>query len=133
MIRQTINPPGLADPVGPYAYGVRVSGELMLFVAGCTASDADGRIVGKGDITKQTEQVFENIKKILTGAGSGFKDIVRLGIYLTDTGQYAKVSAVRARYFEPPYPVSTCVGVASLVEKDAMVEIDAIAMVGRGT
>lgn len=133
MIRQSINPPGLASPVGPYSYGVRVSGDLMLFVAGCTASDMSGNIVGAGDITKQTEQIFENIEKILDGAGGTPRDIVRLGLYLTDTKQYAKVSEVRARFFQAPYPVSTCVGVASLVEEEALIEIDAVAMLGRGT
>jgi reactive intermediate/imine deaminase len=133
MIRQSVNPPGLASPVGPYSYGVRVSGDLLLFVAGCTASDAFGIFVGAGDITKQTEQIFENIGKILDGAGGTFQDIVRLGLFLTDTRQYAAVSEVRARYFHEPYPVSTCVGVASLVEDEALIEIDAVAMLGRGT
>ncbi len=133
MIRQSINPPGLTSPVGPYSYGVRVSGDLLLFVAGCTASDGSGNIGGAGDIAKQTEQGFENIKKILDGAGGTLQDIVRLGLYLTDTKLYAKVSEVRARYFQEPYPVSTCVGVASLVEDEALIEIDAVAVLGRGT
>ncbi|MDP6574432.1 MAG: RidA family protein [Rhodospirillales bacterium] len=132
MIRQSINPAGLASPVGPYSYGVRVSGDLLLFVAGCTASDASGNFVGAGDITKQTEQIFDNIGKVLDGAGGTLQDIVRLGLFITDTKLYAKVSEVRARFFQEPYPVSTCVGIAGFVQEEALIEIDAIAMLGRG-
>ena len=104
-----------------------------IVIAGCTASDKSGNFVGAGDITRQTEQIFDNIRVILEGAGGTLRDIVRLGLYLTDTKQYAKVSEVRSRYFQEPYPVSTCIGIASLVEDEALIEIDAVAVLGRGT
>ena len=70
--------------------------------------------------------------KCLDGAGGTLQDIVRLGLFITDTKLYAKVSEVRARYFLEPYPVSTCVGIAGFVQEEALIEIDAIAMLGRG-
>lgn len=126
-----VDPPGLASPVGPYSYGLKVSGEDLLFIAGCTASDETGQIVAPGDVTKQTEQIFENIGKILGAIGGDFRNIVRLGLYITDTKEYGKVSEVRKRYFKKPYPVSTCIGVAGFVEEGAVIEIDAVAILDR--
>lgn len=71
------NPPGLGKPNG-YPHVVEVSSGVTLYVAGPVARDADGNIVGRGDIRAQAEQVFRNIQTALEARGTTLADVVRL-------------------------------------------------------
>jgi enamine deaminase RidA (YjgF/YER057c/UK114 family) len=77
------------EPVAEYAQGVEVEGGRTLYVAGQIAIDADGRLVGEGDIRAQTRQVFANIQAIVEEAGGEMSDIVKLVTFLTDIDDYA--------------------------------------------
>ena len=110
--------------IGPYSQAVRVGGTLYL--SGQTPLDpATGELVG-GDISAQARRVFDNLAAVLAAAGAGFDDVVRVGIYLTDLGNFAAVNDVMKQYFREPYPARSTIGVSAL-PRGAAVEIDLVA------
>ncbi len=111
--------------IGPYSQAVRV--DDTLYLSGQTPLDpATGELV-VGDISVQARRVFENLKAVLDAAGAGFDDVVRVGIYLTDLGDFAAVNEVMKQYFSEPYPARSTIGVAALPRASA-VEIDLVAV-----
>lgn len=124
MARHVIVPSGMAQPIAPYSWATR-SGNLI-FVAGQAALDPDGKIVGPGDIRRQTEQTLENIGATLVAAGATFDDVVRTTVYLTDVANYAGMNEIYRRYF-PENPPARATLLTGLVVDGLLVEIDAIA------
>jgi reactive intermediate/imine deaminase len=116
------------DPYEPFrlAQGYRV-GDL-LFISGQAAIDGDGRIVGPGDFDAQAKQAFENLDRALRAGGSSLGNVVKVTIFLTDMAHFDKIVELRGSYFSPPYPADTIVEVSSLYSKDAMIEIEAVAV-----
>jgi len=113
-----------------YTHVVTVSGTgKMIFVAGQLARDANGNLVGKGDMRAQIQQVGENIKTGLEAAGATLADIVKSNTFVTNYEEYSKHGDMRARYFGPATPTSTTVQISRLADPDAMVEIEAIAVI----
>jgi reactive intermediate/imine deaminase len=111
--------------IGPYSQAVRVGNTLYL--SGQTPLDpATGELV-VGDITVQTRQVFENLKAVLAAADASFGNVVRVGIYLTDLGNFTAVNEVMKQYFSEPYPARSTIGVAAL-PRASIVEIDMVAV-----
>src|SRR5258705_13474328 len=82
MARKTIQPKTLNDPRPRYSQGILNQGGKLLFIAGQTASDKDGNVVGKDDIKAQTEQVFANLKGVLKAAGGTIDDLVMTTTYI---------------------------------------------------
>jgi len=123
MSRQIISTPNAPKAIGPYSQAVR-SGNTVYFSGQIPLDPATGELVG-GDITSQTRRVFENLKAVCAEAGGSLAQLARVGIYLTDLGNFAAVNAVMAEYCTQPYPARSTIGVASL-PKGAQVEIDAI-------
>ncbi|MCZ6473126.1 MAG: RidA family protein [SAR324 cluster bacterium] len=112
-----------------YSNGVKVSGGEMLFVSGQLAK-VDSELVGKGDIKAQTRQVLENIKKVLDQAGATFSDVVRVTVYITDMSHFRDIHDVRLQYFDKDnLPASTMVEVSGFVDEDALIEIEAVAVI----
>jgi len=130
MPRHLIHPPNHPAPRGAYSHGVKVelAGASLLFVTGQLAVDAAGQAVAPGDVTAQTEYVFQLIGAILAEAGMGFDDVVRAQTFLTDMGDFDKFSAVRNRYFGRSRPASTLLEVKGLAKKECVVEIEVTAM-----
>lgn len=113
--------------IGPYSQAVRAGNTLYL--SGQTPLDpATGKLV-EGDISAQARRVFDNLKAVLAAADAGFADVVRVGIYLTDLGNFAAVNEVMKQYFAEPYPARSTIGVAAL-PLGAAVEIDMVAVLG---
>jgi 2-iminobutanoate/2-iminopropanoate deaminase len=111
-----------------YTHVVTVSGTgKMIFLAGQLARDANGNMVGKGDMRAQIQQVGENIKAGLEAAGATLADLVKTNTFVTDYEEYAKHGDMRLRYFGPATPTSTTVEISRLADPDAMIEIEAIA------
>src|SRR5712692_2099959 len=109
MTVQRIDVPGLnKSPV--YAHVVKAGNTI--YVAGQVAQDEKGQVVGRGDITAQATQVFENLKKALAAGGADFRDVVKINIYLTDPRYREPLGKVRAQYIRDPLPASTLVVVA---------------------
>jgi enamine deaminase RidA (YjgF/YER057c/UK114 family) len=132
--REKIQPQGIHVVIraGQPAYTqvVSVSGTgRMIFVAGQLARDAEGKLVGAGDMRAQIEQVGENIKTCLEAAGASLADIVKTNTFVTDYTEFAKHGEMRMRYFGPATPTSTTVEIRRLADPDAMIEIEAIAVV----
>lgn len=128
MAKQQIVPASAARPSGPFSSGIR-SGRFV-FVAGQVAVDEQGKTVGVGDIAAQTRQVLTNIGKVLQAGGAGFDDVCKVTVFVTDLANLPALQAVRPEFFKQPYPASTLVKVAQLINPDWLVEIEAIAILG---
>ncbi|RMF09288.1 MAG: RidA family protein [Alphaproteobacteria bacterium] len=119
------------DPFEPYhiSQGFRVDG--LVFLSGQAALDEKGGIVGEGDFDAQAEQTFRNIERLLEAAGSGLDQVIKVTIYLTDMGHFPKIVELRKKWFTRPWPADTIVEVSALALPELMIEIEAIATVGR--
>ncbi|MFD0690215.1 RidA family protein [Actinomadura fibrosa] len=122
-------------PPGPgysHAVSVDVPGRLVV-LSGQIALDADGNLVGAGDVEAQTRQVFANLEAALTAAGARWEHVVRLGYFLRDARQVGVVRAVRTEMLpEGVSPAASLVEVSGLVRDDLLVEIEAWAVVPSG-
>ncbi len=132
--REKIQPAGVHVVIraGQPAYTqvMTVSGTgKMIFVAGQLARDASGNLVGKGDMRAQIQQVGENIKTCLEAAGATLADIVKTNTFVTDYQEFAKHPDMRLRFFGPATPTSTTVEISRLADPDAMIEIEAVAVI----
>lgn len=114
---------------GHYSQGVKVKPGVLVFLSGQVPEDAQGNLVGKGNMEAQARQVMENVKAMVEEAGGTLDNVVKLTAYLTDMTQREAVSKVRDEYFKRDFPASTFVEVKSLVNKDWLLEIEAIAVV----
>ncbi len=125
--RQEYRVDGLPEPFSHYTDAVRAGN--LLFVSGCVALDANGSLVGEGDVVAQARQVFENIRLCLSAAGSSFADVVKVTTFLTDIGDRAAVNTVRKEVFGEARPASTLVEVSALVLPEFLIEVEAVAVV----
>jgi 2-iminobutanoate/2-iminopropanoate deaminase len=124
-----VNPPTLAPPPG-YTHVVTTRGGRTVYIAGQVALDAEGNLVGAGDIGAQAEQVFQNLQHALEAVGANFGNVVKFGIYVTDFSEVGALRQIRDRYIDVEHPpASTAVGVKRLFREDFLIEIDAIAVV----
>jgi enamine deaminase RidA (YjgF/YER057c/UK114 family) len=98
-------------------------------VAGTTATDAQGVIVGLGDSYAQTAQILKNIESALAKAGAKMSDVVRTRLFLKDIGDWEKVGRAHGEVFGQIRPVCTMVEVSAFVSPDMLLEIEAEAIV----
>ena len=129
MPRKVIQPKTLNDPRPRYSQGILNQGGKLLFVAGQTASDKDGNVVGKGDIKAQTEQVFANLKAVLKAAGGTLDDLVMTTTYIVDREYREGYNEVRRTQYKKNPPTSTLVIIKGLAHPDYLIEINGIAVV----
>jgi enamine deaminase RidA (YjgF/YER057c/UK114 family) len=101
-------------------------------VSGTTATGADGRLVGQGDMYAQTVQALRNIRSALERAGARLEDVVRTRVYVTDIARYDEVARAHGEMFGAILPASALIGVAALVDPDMLVEIEADAVIPDG-
>jgi enamine deaminase RidA (YjgF/YER057c/UK114 family) len=131
MKREHINPPGLAAPRG-YTHVVTAEGGKMVYVSGQVSVDIKGDVVGKGDIAAQAKQAYQNLKTALAAVGATPGDVVKMTTYVVNfkPEDLQAVREGRSQIFAPEKPpASTLVGVASLAQKDFLIEVEAVAMV----
>jgi enamine deaminase RidA (YjgF/YER057c/UK114 family) len=113
---------------GPVGYSRLVRVGPHVFVAGTTATAADGRIVGIGDAYAQTRAALANIETALVRAGAGFVDVVRTRIYVTDISRWEEIGRAHGEVFGSIRPVTSMVEVARLIDPAMLVEIEADAL-----
>jgi enamine deaminase RidA (YjgF/YER057c/UK114 family) len=127
---RVLQPEGWARPKG-YANGVEAKGRLV-FVAGQIGWDRDQRFVAK-DFAGQFEQALANIVAVLVEAGAGPEHVVRLTWFVTDKKAYLaearRVGEIYRRIMGRNFPAMSVVQVAALVEDQALIEIEATAVV----
>ena len=128
---QMINPATVATPHGYSQAAVIDLGNCkMVILSGQVALDQKGNLVGKEDIVKQTEQVFQNIKAIVEAAGGNMNHVVKLSFFTTDVSHLADVRTVRDRFVNTKNPpASTLVQVNKLFRDDVLIEIEATAII----
>jgi reactive intermediate/imine deaminase len=114
--------------IGPYSQAVR-AGDTVYLSGQIPLDPATGELVG-GDIAAQARRVFDNIGAVLEAAGASFGEVVRVGIYLKDLGDFVAVNDVMKQYFAEPYPARSTIGVAAL-PRGAAIEVDVIAVRSR--
>ncbi len=127
MPRQAIATSLAPAAIGPYSQAVRCGNTVYL--SGQIPLDPHTGELVRGDIDTQARRVFDNLRAVCAAAGGSLDDVMRIGIYLTDLGDFAAVNAVMAEYFGAPYPARSTIGVASL-PRGAQVEVDAVLVLG---
>ena len=128
MTKRVLNP-ATVQAKGSYSPGWEVSGGRAVFVAGQIPWDENGNTVCKGDVAGQTRQVFANIGAVLAEAGGTLDDVVKITVFAADIRYRDEINRVRTETFSEPYPASTQVAVASLVDPEWLVEIEAVAFI----
>jgi enamine deaminase RidA (YjgF/YER057c/UK114 family) len=115
-------------PGNGYSHVVTGTGQWVA-ISGQVALDADGNFVGPDDPGAQAEQVFANLERCLATVGATFENVVKLTFFVTDIGYLPAIRVVRDRYIRGPKPASTAVQVAALFSPQALLEIEAYAVV----
>lgn len=115
---------GLGEPISHYTDAVRF-GDL-LFVSGVAPVDAEGRLVGAGDVVAQARQVFANLRRVLQAAKADFSDVLKVTVYLIDVADRGKINPVRQEHFGDSRPASTLIGIKELAIPGMKIEIEAV-------
>lgn len=121
--------PADAKPVANYKMATRMEGGRLLYIAGQVARDAEGNVLGKGDIRTQALQVFQNLRQVLQAAGGDLSDLLKMTTYLTRIEDFPAVAEIRSRLFAGELPASTLIIVVRLAQPDLLIEVEGIAAI----
>lgn len=125
MERQAVFPPGRPRPPFPFSPGIRLGN--LLFTAGAVGTDAKGHV--PSDIREQARNTLENLRAVLTAAGSDFNRALKATVYLTDMSEFEAMNEVYRTYFSGDLPARTTIGVTALARKELRIEIEMIAYI----
>jgi reactive intermediate/imine deaminase len=127
MSRQIIHTNNAPQAIGPYSQAVR-AGDTVYLSGQIPLNPATMQLV-TGDIEAEIRQVFENLKAVAEAAGGSLANAVKVNVFLTDLGHFAKVNEIMATYCAQPFPARAAVGVAQL-PRGARVEIECVLYLG---
>ncbi len=133
MDKTIINPPTLAHPIG-FSHGILVKGGRLLFLAGQTGSNAEGRIIAPGNLVAQYEQTLRNLQTVVEAAGGKMQDITKLNIFVRDRDDYLahlkSLGVVHRTFFGAYYPAMALFEVSRFFQNETLVEIEGLAVIG---
>jgi 2-iminobutanoate/2-iminopropanoate deaminase len=126
-----LNPEGVAPPRGySQAVSVDLGPVTMLIISGQVALDAQGQVVGAGNVGQQADQAFRNLQRVVEAAGGSMQHVVKLSYFLLDASQLPAVREARDRYVNTTTPpASTAVQVSKLFRDEFLIEIEATAII----
>ena len=126
-----VNPASLAKPTG-YTHVVIAPDGRTVYIAGQVSFDSTGTIVGKGDFAAQAEQVYRNLERALQSVGGSMADLVKTTTFVTDINNLPSLREIRSRRVSKTQPpANTLLEVSSLARPELLIEIEAVAVLGR--
>jgi 2-iminobutanoate/2-iminopropanoate deaminase len=125
------NPSSIATPKGySHAAIVDLGNCEMIILSGQVPFDQKGDLVGAGDVSKQTEQVFLNIKNIMSEVGGAMENVIKIGVFMRDVSHIQNFRDVRDKFIDSKNPpTSTLIEVNKLFREDVLIEIEATAII----
>jgi reactive intermediate/imine deaminase len=126
MAYTTITPAD-AKPVANYKMATRMESGRLLYIAGQVARDAEGNVLGQGDIRAQARQVFQNLRQVLQAAGGDLSDLLKITTYITNIDDFPAVAEVRSSFFSGALPASTLIVVTRLAQPELLIEVEGMA------
>lgn len=129
MKMQRVTSPHLNEPAPGTWSNCRIYGN-QFFIAGMTAGDGKGGVLGDGSMYSQARATFTKIKHLVEAAGGTMNDVIRVDIYVTDIKQREEVWKARREFFTGDFPTSTLVEVRALATPQLLVEVNATGFVG---
>ena len=124
IVIRTVHAPA---PIGPYNQAILVGNTL--YISGQICMDPVSGELRKKDVQEETHQVMQNLKAILSAANTGFNNVVKTTIFITDMNQFSAINEIYGQYFNGDFPARETVQVAAL-PKFVNVEISMIAVIG---
>lgn len=127
MSRQLISSGAPWESIVGYSRAVKVGAHV--WVAGTTATDEQGQVVGRGDAAAQTRYALQKIERALSEAGANLEHVVRSRMFVTDISQWEAIGRVHGEFFAAIRPAATMVEVSRLIDPDHLVEIEVDAFI----
>jgi 2-iminobutanoate/2-iminopropanoate deaminase len=127
-VHEEIRTASAPEPIGPYSQAVR-AGDVIFASGQIPLDPTTGQLVGADNPRAAAERVIENLKSVLEAGGASLEDVVKVTVYLSNLDHFAAVNEVYARHFGGSRPARACVE-CSRLPKSALVEMDAVALVG---